>query len=97
MLSEDSVKPISALTNRCIVDVHCGESHTVALSRDGDVYTWGGGSMGQLGLGDSLRQSLPIKVSNLETKIVQISCGKRHSAALSQDGILYTWGSNEYG
>ena len=53
--------------------------------------------MGQLGLGDSLRQSLPIKVSNLETKIVQISCGKRHSAALSQDGILYTWGSNEYG
>lgn len=70
VLNEDSVKPINALADHFIIDVHCGESHSVALTREGEVYAWGGGSMGQLGLGDSLRQSLPIKVSNLENKII---------------------------
>ena len=88
---------MNALADRVIVDVHCGESHTVALTKEGEVYTWGGGSLGQLGLGDFYKQSLPIRVSNLELKVVQISCGKRHSSAVSQDGSLYTWGSNEYG
>ena len=82
-LNEDSVKPVNALANNKVVDVQCGESHTVALTAEGDVYTWGGGSMGQLGLGDFLRQSLPIKVCNLDAKIIQISCGKRHTAAIS--------------
>ncbi len=29
-----------------IKDVACGESHTMALSLDGSVYSWGGGQMG---------------------------------------------------
>ena len=33
----------------------------------------------------------------MEDNIVQISAGKRHSAALTDDGKLFTWGSNEYG
>jgi len=36
-------------------------------------------------------------VSNLNSKIIQIGCGKRHTAALSEEGSLFTWGSNEYG
>ncbi len=40
---------------------------------------------------------MPLKVANLEEKIVAISGGKRHSAALTAEGKLYTWGSNEYG
>ena len=54
--------------------------------------------MGQLGHGDCLRQTQPIKVASFsETQIVQISCGKRHTAAVSANGSLFTWGSNEYG
>ena len=45
-LNEDSVRPINALANHFVVDAQCGESHTVALTAEGDVYTWGGGSMG---------------------------------------------------
>lgn len=33
----------------------------------------------------------------MDSKIIQIGCGKRHTAALSEDGCLFTWGSNEYG
>lgn len=95
--SEDSVKCVNTLSGHFVVDVHCGESHTVALTVEGEVYAWGGGSMGQLGLGDLLRQNLPIQVSNLENRIIQIGCGKRHSVAVSKEGRLFTWGSNEYG
>jgi hypothetical protein len=79
------------------VDIACGESHTVALTSRGEVFAWGGGQLGQLGHGDFLRQSLPLRVANLEENIVQISAGKRHSAAVTAEGALLTWGSNEYG
>jgi len=68
----------------------------MALSAQGEVFSWGGGQLGQLGHGDCIRQSSPIQVANL-SDIVQISCGKRHSAALAASGLLFTWGSNEYG
>ena len=32
-----------------------------------------------------------------EEQIIKVSCGKRHSAALTFEGKLFTWGSNEYG
>ena len=36
-------------------------------------------------------------MANIDDEIIQISAGKRHSAALTKEGKLYTWGSNEYG
>ena len=96
IINEDQIRQVSALQNTFITDVACGESHTVALSNEGEVFTWGGGQLGQLGHGDFLRQSLPIKV-NIEEKTALISSGKRHTAAVTNSGTLYTWGSNEYG
>lgn len=29
--------------------------------------------------------------------IIDISCGKKHTLALSDQGIIFSWGSNEYG
>ena len=55
ILNEDSVRPVSALTHCFIVDIACGESHSLALSDKNEVYTWGGGQLGQLGHGDFLR------------------------------------------
>ena len=43
MLSEDSVRPVSALQNIQVIDISCGESHTLALTDKGEVYSWGGG------------------------------------------------------
>ena len=96
IFNEDQVRQVNALGAINIIDVACGESHTVCLSDKREVYSWGGGQLGQLGHGDFLRQSAPIKIANLED-IIQISCGKRHSACINSEGNLMTWGSNEYG
>jgi alpha-tubulin suppressor-like RCC1 family protein len=42
-MNEDHVRPVSALSGCDIIDISCGESHTMALSLKGEVYTWGGG------------------------------------------------------
>lgn len=43
---EDNIRIVTALQNMIIIDVHCGESHSIALNDQGKVYTWGGGQLG---------------------------------------------------
>ncbi len=43
-------RPINKLSNKKIISIACGMYHTLALSDIGDVYSWGRGFQGQLGL-----------------------------------------------
>jgi len=43
ILNEDSVRPVSEISNHLMIDIACGESHSMSLSNNGEVYTWGGG------------------------------------------------------
>jgi alpha-tubulin suppressor-like RCC1 family protein len=82
-----------------------GLFHALALSDDGEVFSWGSGASGQLGhnklLNDVnilLHEKEPLKIAEFEDKkIMQISAGAKHSLALSQDGALYAWGCNKKG
>jgi len=60
------VRQVSALSHLKVIEISCGESHTLALTDEREIYTWGGGQLGQLGHGDFLRQSLPLKIANLD-------------------------------
>lgn len=63
------------------------------------VYSFGQGGSGQLGHGeeDDHTKPKPITAELRNTRIVKLSCGAKHSAAISDNGILFTWGSNEDG
>jgi len=55
---------------------------------------------GQLGIGNVIRVNQPFNVScfvDNNISIIDISCGKKHTLALSDQGIVFSWGSNEYG
>ncbi|KAK4776633.1 hypothetical protein SAY86_005321 [Trapa natans] len=84
-----------------IIRVSCGEYHTAAISDKGEVYTWGLGSMGQLGhcslqYGD--KELLPRRVAALDGIIIQdISCGGVHTCAVTELGALYAWGGGQVG
>ena len=62
------------LEGKTIVSVECGFNSTVALTQDGDVYTWGSGKEGSLGHEDYEDQLLPKKVEGL-SNIVRIQSG----------------------
>lgn len=72
--------------------------HTVALTEDGRVFTWGNGGTGALGHGDVENQALPREVEGLkEHKIVKVDCGSEHTIVLTDKGKLFAFGNNRYG
>lgn len=91
--------PIAGLPGRCIA-VSAGELHSAAVTEDGDVYTWGDGFCGQLGHGDKRPQVLPVQVTKggLDDECVtNISCGSRHTLAVTEDGDCFSWGLGHFG
>jgi len=81
-----------------IKQVACGNQHTLVLTRNGEVFSFGCGSFGRLGHGDHKHQLLPRTVSAMRGKtVIQISAGGWFSACLSDQGAVYTWGCNRYG
>ncbi|XP_003426495.1 RCC1 domain-containing protein 1 [Nasonia vitripennis] len=80
------------------IDVACGYDHTLLLAKDGGVYSVGMGTRGQLGHGDLEDCDEPKLIEALAgLKIVQISSGGWHSAVVTDQGDLYTWGWNNQG
>merc|ERR1711990_657648 len=43
-----------------------GECHALAMVKDGEVYSWGAGNMGQLGLGETANTNEPRLVPGLK-------------------------------
>ncbi|XP_022367921.1 probable E3 ubiquitin-protein ligase HERC6 isoform X2 [Enhydra lutris kenyoni] len=96
---QEQPKPIRALENLRVDLVNCGKEHSLAVCYKGRVFAWGAGSEGQLGIGEFKEINLiPRKIKTLtDIKIIQVSCGHHHSLALSEDGRLFSWGSNSHG
>ena len=42
---------VSSLKDEVIKEVCCGHSHTIVINMQGQIYSWGLNSSGQLGLG----------------------------------------------
>ena len=88
------------------IQVACGGRHTIALGMRGDgaatVWSCGCNNHGQLGHGDGyIGATGAWRLTEVEAlsdeQVVQISCGGAHTAAVTSDGTLYTWGKNHNG
>ncbi|XP_039074363.1 probable E3 ubiquitin-protein ligase HERC6 isoform X1 [Hyaena hyaena] len=92
-------RKIKTLTGIKIIQVSCGHYHSLALSEDGQVFSWGSNSHGQLGLGKELpSQASPQRVRSLDgIPLAQVAAGGAHSFALSLFGTSFGWGSNNAG
>ena len=82
------------------VAISAGYNHAMALSSDGEVYTWGSDNNGQLGNGDASSENVtvPTKITvDATKKVVAIAAGYSFSLALLSDGSVYSWGLNDKG
>ena len=73
-----------------------GVFHTIALSDDGVVHSFGKNKHGQLGLGHNRDISVPMPIPEL-LHINQISCGAFFSVCVDNEGFLWAFGHNTYG
>lgn len=73
--------------------------YLLTLLADGQMYTWGTGHMGELGLAYLEKTEQPTKVVKVppHTNWAQVACGKEHTLSLTDGGIMYAWGANELG
>ncbi|XP_021902462.1 protein RCC2 homolog [Carica papaya] len=90
-------RAIASLSGETIVKVACGTNHTVAVDKNGFVYTWGFGGYGRLGHREQKDEWLPRRVDifqrqNTLPPDAVISAGSVNSACTAGGGQLYMWG-----
>ena len=87
-----------ALRGKRFTSVASGNCFSVALSSAGELYTWGSGEEGELGLSDVHETADPLLcVKLLSVGIVKVACGGHHALALDTYGRVYSWGLNNHG
>lgn len=80
-----------------------GNAHTMVIVNN-KVYGWGRNNYGQVGIGkttslkkDAIHPKLPTLISGLPNNIVSVAINQNHSAALTKEGKVYTWGDDSDG
>lgn len=89
-----------------VARVACGGSHSGVVCDDGRVFMFGLSKQGQCGVGprppDSVTEPRPVDLAGRgqafkATKAANLICGRNHSAILTTDGRLLTFGAASFG
>ncbi|QIM19507.1 hypothetical protein G7066_14665 [Leucobacter coleopterorum] len=97
------VSPVGLPADDPVVQVAAHSAAYVALTASGRVFTWGSNVNGELGIGSSDSVSaVPVEVTSFPElpagdRITQVEMGQYHVVALSESGVVYTWGSQSNG
>jgi alpha-tubulin suppressor-like RCC1 family protein len=94
------VVPANGFENSNVTEIDLNYEHVCALE-SGSVYCWGYNSYGQLGVGTTDYEGLPVLVSAVDgvfanTNVTDIATGDEHTCAI-ESGSVFCWGSNEHG
>ena len=74
-----------------ILDMACGTYHSLAVTMDHKLYSWGSNAQGALGR--ELIDANPKPVDS-DVRFKMVSAGHETSLALSVDNTVYSWGEN---
>ncbi|OQR98990.1 hypothetical protein ACHHYP_07422 [Achlya hypogyna] len=97
---------VVALQGINVRKVACGAMHSVVATNLGEVYAWGCGDGGRLGITDTMAVSAPRRIESFVPPLhcaIAVACGAWHSAAILSDspcasaGMVFTWGTGVYG
>ncbi|RDD45256.1 Ultraviolet-B receptor UVR8 [Trichoplax sp. H2] len=90
---------VTVLNDENIIKVACGKYHSAALSAKGNLFLWGLGDDGQLGLGNYNLSTEPtiLHIGEKKAKVMDVACGDLHTCILTVGGLVYAFGSNIYG
>lgn len=89
---------VAKLMDHDFVQVSCGRTFTVALTKLGKVHTVGSGIHGQMGNPRAMDKSIIVVEGKLKDEFVmQIATGSYHTAVLTSRGSIYVWGKGAHG
>lgn len=79
------------------VGIATGAGFSFALDADGDLWATGTNALGRLGIGEPGEHNRYEFVRTLGNWWEFVSAGAGHTLAIGPEGLLYAWGSNEFG
>jgi len=85
--------------SQVIVQIAAGGNHSAYVTSDGSLYTWGGCSNGELGLGRFARtvpQPTRVQLPSASPFALGVSCGKAHTAVLTTCSRILTFGNSSF-
>lgn len=79
-----------------------GEFHSAALTSTHRVFFWGMNTVGQLGDGSTTNRIVPTDITSsfnlhVSESVLDLFLGSAHSAALTSENRIFTWGNNASG
>ena len=79
--------------------VATGDTHVLAIKTDGNLYSWGVNTNGQLGSGSTTNRSSPVSIAVSFPAAANniwnfVAAGTNFSVGITNDGRLWTWGLN---
>lgn len=80
-----------------VIEIAAGAQADYARTRDGTLYAWGGGSYGDLGLGETEKETLTPVKNDLLGPVSTVVAGGNHACAIKPDGTVWCWGWSRFG
>ncbi|KAK3275781.1 hypothetical protein CYMTET_16107, partial [Cymbomonas tetramitiformis] len=91
---------LDAFESYKVVHAACGQMHTVVVTHQGTLASWGAAEFGQLGHGEAVGVELPhprIIKGTAELRFAQVACGAQHTLALTTSGHVFAFGQGTFG
>ncbi len=77
-----------------VKSVAAGPEYTMAIKKDGTLWSWGSNEWGRLGDGTNTDRLAPVQVM---TGVKSVALGNGHTLVIKEDGTLWAWGRNSCG
>ena len=90
----ETPKKVNGISN--VKSVSAGSYHAAAVTKTGDLYTWGSNSGGQLGDGTGVSKYSPTKIISI-SNVQNVSASYTHTMAVTSSGDVYSSGANGNG
>lgn len=100
---EPNPKLVPTLRAMRLSQAACGVNFMICLAMDGRLFSWGRNDRGQLGAdAQQKRRFVPAEITSANMSfrrdpVKHIVCGAYHAAALTEKGVMYTWGDLDFG
>jgi E3 ubiquitin-protein ligase HERC2 len=86
---------IERLNGVGVIQIECGAQFSLALTKSGEVWTWGKGDYYRLGHGSDQHVRKPTPIQGLRgKKVIHVAVGALHCLAVTDAGQVFAWGDN---